>query len=109
MYNTTSSSYEFHWRHLDVEVDTAQTEVTDAGAAVVLGTQVGWSLGIQGMYYRHVGGPLIGCNGIDQTEYDNAISWILNWYGAEEEEEEEENGGVSENASFFAELEIKTR
>jgi len=106
VYNTTTSAYEFHWRHEDIEVESVCTEVTDAGAAVVLGTQVGWSLGIQGMYYRHVGGPLIGANGIDQTEYDNAIAWIKNWYGVEASEES--SGGSSENASFFVDLDIKT-
>ena len=108
VYNTSTSAYEFHWRHEDIEVASVVTEVTDAGAAVVLGTQVGWSLGISGMYYRHVGGPLIGCNGIDQTEYDNAITWIKNWYGTEEESGSGESGGSSENASFFVDLDIKT-
>jgi hypothetical protein len=107
VYNTTTSAYEFHWRLEDVELGTAVTEVSDAGAAVT-SSEVGWSLGISGMYYRHVGGPLIGANGIIQTEYDDSISWLKNWYGVEAEEEEEESGGASENASFFAELEIKT-
>jgi hypothetical protein len=106
VYNTTTSAYEFHWRLEDVELGTAVTEVSDAGAAVT-SSEVGWSLGISGMYYRHVGGPLIGANGIIQTEYDDSISWLKNWYGVEAEEEEE-SGGASENASFFAELEIKT-
>jgi len=104
--NVSTSAYEFHWRHEDVEVASVVTETTDAGAAVIIGTQVGWSLGIQGMYYRHVGGPLLACNGIDQTEYDNSITWLKNWYGVEEEEEE---ASVSANATFFVELDIDTK
>ena len=105
--NNSTSAYEFHWNHEDVELGTSQTEVSDAGAAVVIGTQVGWSLGISGMYYRHVGGPLIGANGIDQTEYDNSITWLKNWYGVEAEEEEE--ASASQNASWFVELDIEQK
>ena len=108
VYNVSSSAYEFQWRMENVEAATVVTETSDAGAAVPSGgTQSGWSLGIQGMYYRHVGGPLLGCNGIDQTEFDNSISWLKNWYGAEEEEEEE--SAPSANATFFVELDIDTK
>ena len=103
VYNVSTSTYEFHWEHLDVEVDTTQTEVTDAGAAVVIGTQVGWSLGISGMYMRHVAGPLLGVNSIAQTDYDNCIQYLKDWYGVEAEEEE---ASASQNASWFVELEI---
>ena len=105
-YNTTSSAYEFLWRMENVVAATVVSETSDAGEPVPSGgSQSGWSLGIQGMYYRHVGGPLIGCNGIDQTEFDNSITWMKNWYGTESEEEEEEEV-VSQNASWFVELEI---
>jgi hypothetical protein len=103
--NTTTSAYEFHWRLEDVDLGTAVTEVSDAGAAVT-SSEVGWSLGISGMYYRHVGGPLIGANGIVQTEYDNSITWLKNWYGVEAEEETS-NGTASVDATFFMELDVK--
>jgi len=108
-YNSTTSAYEFKWRLENVEGGTNVTETSDAGDAVPSGgNQSGWSLGISGMYFRHTAGPLLGCNGLDQTEYDDSISWLKNWYGADEEEgEEESGGGASENASFFAELDIK--
>ena len=111
VYNSTTSAYEFHWRNEDVEVASVVTEVTDAGAAVVLGTQVGWSLGISGMYYRHVGGPLLGCNGVDQQEYDDSITWLKNWYGLEESGGggSEEESSASVDATFFVELDVNQR
>jgi hypothetical protein len=108
-YDTASSSYQFHWRMEDVELGTAVTEVSDAGAAVT-SSEVGWSLGIQGMYYRHIGGPLIGANGILQTEYDNSITWLKNWYGETAASGgEEESSSSSVNATFFVELDVKRR
>jgi len=88
VYDTPSSSWQFHWRHEDVALGTVVTEISDAGAAISGGSS-GWSVGIQGMYNRHIIGPLIGANGIDQGEYDNSIIWLKNWYGVESSSESE--------------------
>ena len=108
-YNSSASAYEFIWRLENVDAGTSVTETTDAGDAVPTGgNQTGWSLGISGMYFRHTAGPLLGCNGLDQTEYDSSISWLKNWYGADEAEETESNT-ASVNATFFMELDVKAR
>jgi hypothetical protein len=106
--NTSTSQHEFHWywEDLDLGPSSGVTEVTDSGTAPT-GGHYGFSYGIQGMYYRHVGGCLLGVNSNSTSDYDNGVQWARNWWGAEASEEEEESS-ASTPASFFLELDIKT-
>ena len=83
------------------------TEQTVAGAAYADGSTGHFTLGYQGHYYRHVGGPSLMIDGIVQSEYDNCITYLKQWYGAEAEEEEEEES-ASVEAEWFVELDLVT-
>jgi hypothetical protein len=100
VYDSTSASWQFHWRHEDVALGTVVTEVTDAGAAISGGSS-GWSVGIQGMYNRHIFGPLIGANGSNQQEYDDSITWLKNWFGVTSSSE---SSGESSSTSLDYQL-----
>ena len=104
-FNVTSSSYEVLWRWEDLDGDTTVTETTDAGEAVADGAN--WSIGVSGVYFRHIAGPLVGVQGLDATEYDNCISWLRLWH-AGTSTSESESSTTTQDASFFLELEIKT-
>jgi hypothetical protein len=110
VFNNTTSAYEFHFRWEDLDTQTVSTEVSDAGAAVVPNSQVNWSIGVSGIYMRHIFGPIICCNGLDTTEYDNAISWIKKWHsGTSTSGSSEESSSSCEDATFFAELDIAVK
>ena len=108
--NTTTSSYEFLWRWEDLDGATTITETTDAGASVpTTGSQGNWGIGISGIYFRHIAGPLICMNGLDQTQHDNAISWLKLWYDGTDTSSSSSSGTSSTvDATFFVELDITT-
>ena len=60
-------------------------------------------------YWRdHIGGPMIVHNGTDSTEGDQARAWLRAWYTGETTSSEEDTStGAQEDATFFAELDIK--
>ena len=107
--NTTTSNYEFLWRWEDLDGSTTVTETTDAGSAVT-STQGAWGIGVSGIYFRHIAGPLIAMNGLDQTQYNNAISWLKLWYdGTDTSSSSGNSTSSSVDATFFMELDIKAQ
>ena len=88
---------------------TTVTETTDAGSAVT-STQGQWGIGVSGIYFRHIAGPLIAMNGLDQTQFNNAISWLKLWYAGTDTSSSSGNSTSSSvDATFFMELDIKAQ
>jgi hypothetical protein len=99
----------FFWRWEDLTSGTAAvTEQTVAGASYANGSTGHFTLGYAGHYYRHIGGPAIMIDGIVQTEYDNCITYLKQWYNAEAEADQEEEASASVEAEWFVELDLVT-
>tara|TARA_B100000029_G_scaffold365500_1_gene358818 strand:- start:5637 stop:6926 length:1290 start_codon:yes stop_codon:yes gene_type:complete len=97
----------FFWRWEDLTSGTAPvTEQTVAGATYADGSTGHFTLGYQGHYYRHIGGPAFMINGTVQSEYDNCITYLKQWYGAQAEAEEDQSASVE--AEWFLELDMVT-
>ena len=100
---------EFHWRFENLDSGAVQTEVTDSGLDFDETTETYWSYGVSGDYPRHLAGPLICVNGTDQTQYDNCISWLKNYYGGVDMSGSSSTPSSNVDATWFVELDIDAR
>ena len=98
---------ELHLRFEDLVTGTVVTEVLPEGPPSN-GAVFTWVLGHAGYWFTHVAGPYIMANGLDATEIANCQSWMKRFYDGEigGNAEEETTTTVSEDASFFVNLNI---
>jgi len=96
----------------NLETNAISTGDSVPGPLIPEGNQTNWWYSTaQQHYFEQSGvfGPLIAFNSVDATDVSNAQSWIRSQYTGDTTSDPDPSSSTTEDASFFVELDIKSR
>ena len=108
-----NSGFEFEWRIERLSDNTVQTATT--GSGLTFPTQIArtWSMGHASTSFTQYQGPFIVHNGVDTTHISTSQAWLRNKFDGTStttttSETEETTANLTEHATFFAQIEVRT-
>ena len=110
-----SGGFEFDWRVERLSDNSIQTATTGSGLTFPSQIARTWRMGAANTSFTQYQGPFIVHNGVDTTHISTSQAWLRNKFdgvstttSTSETEETTNSANLTEHATFFAQLEVRT-